>query len=55
MDQSIKRFGNNYTKKNKNSKVKRFAYFFKTIKLKVMKSIRNQINYPKGLQFTMLL
>ena len=28
MDQFIKRFGNNKTKKNKNSKVKKFAYFF---------------------------
>ena len=28
MDQSIKKFGNNKTKKNKNSKVKKFAYFF---------------------------
>ena len=55
MDQSIRRFGNNQTKKNKNSKVKRFAYFFKTIKLKVKKTIKNQVNYPKGLQLPMLL
>ena len=27
-DQSIKRFGNNYTRKNKNSKVKKLTYFF---------------------------
>ena len=31
MDQSIKRFGNNKTKKNKNSKVKKIAYFFEKL------------------------
>ena len=30
-DQSIKRFGNNYTKKNKNSKVKKLTYFLKQV------------------------
>ena len=43
MDQSIKWFVNNQTKKNKNSKVKKLAYFFKTIKFKEIKTIRNQV------------
>ena len=54
MDQSIKRFGNNYTKKNKNSKVKNFAYFLKTINFKVIKTIRNQVKNPNGLRLPML-
>ena len=41
-----KRFGNNYTKKNKNSKVKKLTYFFETVNFKVMKTIRNQVKYP---------
>ena len=42
-DQSIKRFGNNYTKKNKNSKVKELTYFFETGNFKVINTIRNQL------------
>ena len=55
MNQSMKSSGNNLTKKNKNSKVKKFAYFFKTINFKVIKTIRNQLNYPKGLRLPMFL
>ena len=55
MDQFIKRIGNNQTKKNENSKVKKFAYFFKTIKFKVIKTIKNQVKKPKDLRLPMLL
>ena len=37
-----KMFGNNYTKKNKNSKVKKLRYFFETVSFKVINTIRNQ-------------
>ena len=46
-DQSIKRFGNNYTKKNKNSKVKKLTYFFETVNFKVINTIRNQLILPQ--------
>ena len=46
-DQSIKRFGNNYTKKNKNSKVKKSTYFFETVNFKVINTIRNQLILPQ--------
>ena len=39
MDQSIKRLGNS-------------LIFFKTINLKAMKTIRNQVNYPKRYTIT---
>ena len=44
-------------KKNRNFKARKFADFLKkkTINFKVMKTIRNQINYPIGLQLPMLL
>ena len=54
MDQSIKRIGSNKTKKNKNNKVKKFA-FFKTVNFKVINSIRNQVKYPKNLRLSMFL
>ena len=46
-DQSIKRFGNNYTKKNKNIKVKNITYFFETVNFKVINTIRNQLTLPQ--------
>ena len=46
-DQSIKRFGNNYTKKDKNSKVKKLTYFFETVNFKVLNTIRNQLILPQ--------
>ena len=46
-DQSIKRFGNNYTKKNKNSKVKKLTNFFETVNYKVINTIRNQLILPQ--------
>ena len=55
MDRSIKRLSNNKTKKNKNSKVKKFPYFFKTINFKVIKTIKNQVRYPKGLRLPLPL
>ena len=55
MDQTIKRFGNNYTKKNKNSKAKKLAYFFETINFKVMKTIPYQVKNPKSLRLPMFL
>ena len=39
-NQSIKRLGNNKTKKNKNSKVKKFSYFFKQLTTKKRKSLK---------------
>ena len=46
-DQSIKKFGDNYTKKNKNSNLKKLTYFFETVNFKVMKTIRNQLILPQ--------
>ena len=47
--QFIIRLGNNETKKNRNFKVRKFAELKKKISFKVMKTIRNQLNYPIGL------
>ena len=42
-----KRFGKNYTKKNKNSKVKKLTYFFETFNYKVINTIMNQLILPQ--------
>ena len=42
-----KMFGNNYTKKNKNSKVKKLTYFFETDNFKVKNTIKNQLILPQ--------
>ena len=55
MDLSNKMFGNNQTKKDKNSTVKKLACFFLKINFRVMKTFRNQVKYPKGLQLPILL
>ena len=48
----IIKLGNNYTKKNRNFKVRKFAEFKKkTINFKVMKTIRNELKYPIGLYY----
>ena len=49
MDRSLKKLRYNKTKKNKNSKVKKFAYFFKRINFKLIKTTRNQVKYHEGL------
>ena len=54
--QFIIKLGKNWTKKNRNFKVRKLAEFLKqTINFKVMKTIRNQLKYPIGLQLPMLL
>ena len=42
-----KRFANNYTKKNKNSKVKKINSFFETVNFKVINTNRNQLLLPQ--------
>ena len=42
-----KRLGKNYTKKNKNSKVKKLNYFLETVNFKVKNTIRNQLILPQ--------
>ena len=49
-NQSIKRFSKNKTKRIKTVKLKKFAYFFKTINFKIMKTNRIQVKHPKELQ-----
>ena len=42
-----KKVGNNYTKKNKNSKVKKITYFFETVNYKVINTIMSQLILPQ--------
>ena len=42
-------------KRTKTVKLKSSLIFFKTINFKVIKTIRNQVKYPKSLQLLMLL
>ena len=53
--QFIRWLGNNQTKGTETSKLEISLNFFKTIKFKVMKTIRNQLKYPVDLQIPMLL
>ena len=55
MEQSIKGSVTIIQKRTKTVKLKNSLIFFKTINLKVMKTIRNQVNYPRGLILPMLL
>ena len=54
--QFIIKLGNNLTIKNRNFKVRKFAEFLeKTTNFKVMKTIRNQLKFPIGLELPILL
>ena len=46
-----KGFGNNYTKKNKNSKVKKLTYFLETVNYKVINTIMNQLIWPQNYDY----
>ena len=54
-DQSLKKFGNTRHKRRKTLNLKKSLTFFKQLTLKVMKTIRNQVKYPKSLRLPKIL